>query len=363
MKNEQQEFFCSACEYPDHAGHASNCTLSNQDKGKEEAKEKTSWKNRIFRNRYGRAALLILTLTPLHDYAKPRHFQINEAYGNVPTIEMTMEDDTHLQVSDWENLRIPESNPSIPINTPTIRSLISSEDPIFKEVGLDLLHLENKALFQEWIEQQTRNPQLLNDLNISSVDAISSKQLVEMAVAIVARNLSYSRDTNAKEASAREPVDKILMHHLPAECVHYAAATQTVFNILKETHQDKLNNVYMGTVQLWRPSHILNSVTVVGEGKSANVSFIDATAADVSWGKEYIENTNFLNLLSSWGQQGIIGPAATIAIARDFLERNEIPLEMKSEFVQSIRYSKFGSQVDLEKNSDFQAILKNLTIK
>ena len=188
-----------------------------------------------------------------------------------------------------------------------VAQFIQSHDYYFKEMKLDSHKIENKEAFKAWVQDQLQNNQRVAEFG-KTPDQMDSKELVQAAGLITAENLKYSWDQDANAATDRQPMDNILMEHLPAECETYVATQQAVFGVMKEMFPSQLANTYLVEHEVdGAVSHFVNAVVELQSPNAVSVYFSDPTAMDPDWKhpahalKEAVDSTPLAQELQKQG--------------------------------------------------------------
>lgn len=281
--------------------------------------------------------------------------EVDESMFGTATETMTL-DDAKVTYTDFKTL--PESPPKEPIK-PTASGLrrIINED--YRLLGIETKNqnlVSSPENFKLWIEGETANPDVLAQAGISEIGAATSKDLVEIAVAIVAKNLSFDEGTLEAEKSTdvdqalaadeqlqrtvdTEPVDKILMNHIPVVCRHYSTCVKEVFKVLKGLYPEKLTNVYVKRSISYSMSHSWNIVLFVDKPDAATAAFIDPTLLDnPDYGsietKMRQSEENFLGLIESFQSTGVLSGDERYDLASKFLNSDKSRLLDLEQFIQ-----------------------------
>jgi hypothetical protein len=222
------------------------------------------------------------------------------------TASFKMPSGEKIDFSTWRQMQLNQAPRISPDQH--IQALIDTRAPLFKEIGLDPNKISDAAGFANWVkEQMSSDPKIAN--MGKTPQQMDAKELVEASALITADNLSYSWNVDANAKSARQPMDKILENHLPAECETYSATQQAVFNQLKAMYPEKLANTYLtenyiGTDDVM---HYVNTVVQVQSPTEISTAFTDPTALDVS-GKishAYLQAESSVTLQSGLADKGI----------------------------------------------------------
>lgn len=273
----------------------------------------------LFKKRFGRRMMLTLGLLTLASFGgSERPHEHGKSYGEMASTEITLSHGEKIKFADWQDLQINRQNEGLNYSD-NLKAIIESKNTILEDLGLYPIKIENGEAFTEWVLNEISTPQILEASHIKSLEEASSKNLVEIAVAVAVKNLTYSKDVQALEQSAQEPVDQILKKHLPAECSHYSVATQAIFESMKKIFPERLKNIYLNTIELSpnKGSHFFNKIIIVEKPNEADVSYVDPTAADVSWGEHYISREDFSDLLSELRSKAIITTDTYYALIAD----------------------------------------------
>ena len=311
---------------------------------KEKSQESVGFIRKVrnsLRTPLGRAATLAIGLYMMSGaLLRPKSINIEQSYDDDPPIEFVMPDGTNLKYCSWDKADFSKIPHQLVKPASSLQKIIETKDPFLKEVGLDPIKTENPGLFKKWVKEQSSDPFVLDAVGIDKIEEATPKQLAETAAAITVKNLDYTNEvTNPKgvsdlEKTAKEPVDKIVMESLRAECSHYAVVNEAIFNELKSQHPNKLANVYIGTMTDYENeiAHVWNKVIIVKSPSSGEVIFIDPTAPDYSDSKRYLANEDFINL-EDWKQHGIIDPVNYTSLKYEYLQKQNISPEKAWEYI------------------------------
>lgn len=286
MKERFEELTCPFCGYPEYAGHSQDC--QTQVSIEKPQKENIGTFQRIhdmLKKPLSRWFLVGLGLIAISSIGKPKHIEFGP---DNPSVMITLDKGSECDISNWQNLNINDGSQVQP--NQEISNLVSKDNQNLKEVGLLPLKHENKEKFNEWVEQGISEPDLLKAVGVKSTSDANAKQLIELGLLLVNKNLEYNRNVEKLEESAKLPIDIILKNHLPAECSHCATALEAVVNSEKISHWQRLKNVVIRVVGSKKNSHVYNAINSLENPNHADIAFIDPTARDVSWGTEYLND-------------------------------------------------------------------------
>lgn len=320
-----------------------------------ESKSLPSLLRKVFNTRIGRVLFLSLGLLMFAGDQRPSRIEIEKSFSREKSrVEFVLQNQSKLIFANWNQLSwdaVAEREQIDYSQQEFINRIIDMHDPILDDMGLYPITVSNPESFNRFIREQLRDPEILTALKLDNTENLKPKNIVELSVAIVAKNLSYSKDVKALEMTAREPVDKLLTESLPAECSNYAVATEAVFKTLKsDFFADKLKNVYVGTVTssflYGKPTHVFNKVTLITGPKTAEIAFIDPTAMDVDWGAEYLVRQDFLDLLHEWRDNGKIDNVEYVSLKYEYLLSRDLPSEQEWEFIRDDFFMRETDRVD-----------------
>lgn len=199
-----------------------------------------------------------------------------------PAATFTLQGGEQISFLQWKDMQAKATHQIIPDQE--IQRLVSSRDPFFEELGLDPSKIENRQAFSEWVQNQLQTNKRVGQLGKLPAQ-MDGRELVTASALITADNLKYSWDADANAKTDRQPMDKILMEHLPAECETYTATQQAIFNELKSIYPEKLANTYLVENEIIKGTvmHYVNAVVEVESPQRASLAFIDPTGLDPDW--------------------------------------------------------------------------------
>jgi hypothetical protein len=295
---------------------------------------------KIFRTKLGRLALCSLGLLSLRGDQKLSRIEIDNSFDeNQPSVTYTLPDQSQITSTNWSQISLDTIDDSyIKPQSDIIQHVVDSKNDMLTRVGFYPIKISDPEIFNDWLIKQLNNPEILNTVGIKKIEDAEPKQLIELALVIVNSNLSYdSENIEEKIKSANGPIDKLLMNSLPAECEHYAVATEVVFNTLKKNiYPDKLKNAYINSIPTRNLSHVYNQVTIITGDKSTEIAILDPTAMDIAYGAEYIAEENFIDTLDEWKDNQIIDARTYFSLAYAFLaSADNIPPEQIGKFIFS----------------------------
>jgi|GEM_PF-4321608 len=249
--------------------------------------------------------------------------------------------DIHL--ADWSRMTPISSLPgSAPIQpNEVLKEMITKNEPLTDEIGLTPANIEHRDAFSQWVAGQANRSDLKELLGIQSGQKLTSRQIVDLAGAVVIANADYDTRHDATTPYYKVPLDVTLMNNGQGilQCEGFASATVAVFNVLKEIYPDELKNTYMTTQSGIEEGHVWDLVTELVGPSEASMAFLDPTAADPSYKNEPVDDLNDVTkLLEGLVTKEIIDGETFFRLAEQYNQQKTLTPGQKSDFQEDRMY-------------------------